>query len=290
MTRYPNYTPASTTNYADWGIDNDGNGFNIWKPFYSPNQGNFKFFIKEDGKVGINTGNPQQQLDVNGKVRAVQYLLTSDERYKSNIRPLENSMKRIMELNPVNYTFTQPINDQTSSFKEFPKQEQKILVYNNQTGLIAQDVQKIFPELVASDEKGYLSIDYIGLIPHLIQALQNQNQQIEQLKEQLNICCAIDNSGMRIKETDNLPFLEQNSPNPFSSKTSIKYYIPVECTESKIAIYALDGREIISFSLANKGYNSIDVEANTLQAGIYLYTLICDGKEVATKRMILTSK
>jgi Chaperone of endosialidase len=51
-----------------------------------------------------------------------------------------------------------------------------------QTGLIAQEVQKIFPELVQTDEKGFLSVNYIGLIPHLIEAVKELKDENNQLK------------------------------------------------------------------------------------------------------------
>jgi hypothetical protein len=51
-----------------------------------------------------------------------------------------------------------------------------------QTGLIAQEVQKIFPELVQTDEKGFLSVNYIGLVPHLIEAVKDLRDENSSLK------------------------------------------------------------------------------------------------------------
>ncbi len=50
-------------------------------------------------------------------------------------------------------------------------------------GLIAQDVEKIFPNLVSRDDKGYLSLNYTELIPVLINAVQEQNEKIKKLEE-----------------------------------------------------------------------------------------------------------
>ncbi len=49
--------------------------------------------------------------------------------------------------------------------------------------MMAQDVEKIFPNLVKKDEKGILSLNYIELIPILIQAMQEQNVRIKELEE-----------------------------------------------------------------------------------------------------------
>lgn len=53
-------------------------------------------------------------------------------------------------------------------------------------GLLAQDVQKLFPDLVKENGDGYLSVNYIELIPLLIQAVQELSGEVEELKKQLD--------------------------------------------------------------------------------------------------------
>ncbi len=48
------------------------------------------------------------------------------------------------------------------------------------------------------------------------------------------------------------------------------------------------GSQVKSFNINERGNASITIEGNSLEAGMYLYTLIVDGKEVNTKKMILT--
>ena len=59
--------------------------------------------------------------------------------------------------------------------------------YSNgrQIGVIAQDVEKIVPEIVSSDENGYKSVDYSKLAPLLIEAVKEQQKQIEELKSEI---------------------------------------------------------------------------------------------------------
>ncbi|MGR3810354.1 tail fiber domain-containing protein [Jiulongibacter sp. NS-SX5] len=86
---------------------------------------------------------------------------SSDRRLKKEIVALENSSQRLSNLEGVNYYWKDEHKDQQL-----------------QTGLIAQEVQRIFPELVNEGEDGYLSVNYIGLIPHLLEAykdLQKEN-------------------------------------------------------------------------------------------------------------------
>ena len=57
---------------------------------------------------------------------------------------------------------------------------------NLQSGVIAQEVQKIFPHLVTTSAEGSLSVNYIGLIPVLIESIKEQQHQIEKLTQLVN--------------------------------------------------------------------------------------------------------
>ena len=56
-----------------------------------------------------------------------------------------------------------------------------------QIGLIAQDVEKVLPELVNTDSEGFKSVDYTKLGPVLIEAIKEQQQQIDQLKKEIQM-------------------------------------------------------------------------------------------------------
>jgi hypothetical protein len=54
-----------------------------------------------------------------------------------------------------------------------------------QSGVLAQEIQKVFPELVKVDDKGTLSVNYSGLIPYVIEAAKTQQKEIEDLKKRM---------------------------------------------------------------------------------------------------------
>lgn len=296
---------ATTNPYCDFGIDLDGGGFNIFRGWPNAGWGNFKFFIKESNSyVGINTGTPSYLLDVNGSLRCYSFTNSSDERLKSNIKDIVNGLDVIQQLSPKIYDLAVPINDQSSSTKKLPEGANYVKpepeIFKNQTGFLAQDVKKTLPHIVSVDEQGYHSLNYIGLIPYLVDAIKEQNKQIEALQEQIQGCCSVYASdddtrarrgevstGSNANSVDDAS-LEQNAPNPFHQQTTIAYTIPENCRNSSIHIYNLNGAELRSYAISQKGRGSITVDAGSLKAGMYLYTLICDGKEVATKKMILT--
>lgn len=98
-------------------------------------------------------------LDVYGHVLADKVRGRSDSRLKSDIKDLENSLSVIKQL--VGKTYTQ---GNVQSF-----------------GLIAQDVRKVVPEVVSEDDRGYLNVSYIELIPFLIEAVKSLDNKIAYL-------------------------------------------------------------------------------------------------------------
>ena len=94
--------------------------------------------------------------------------VSSDARLKSNIIALEPTLIRLIKIEAKRYTML--------ADKE---QKEKI-------GLLAQEVQKVFPELVDEDKNGMLALNYQGLIPILIKALKEQNEMYKDLENQLS--------------------------------------------------------------------------------------------------------
>jgi hypothetical protein len=83
------------------------------------------------------------------------------------------------------------------------------------------------------------------------------------------------------------PSLEQNEPNPFSQTTIIRYYIPESAQRTNIVVKNMEGKTVGDFNITEKGHGSIQVNSGLLSAGSFYYSLIIDGIEVETKKMIL---
>lgn len=106
-----------------------------------------------------------------GIVSANNFFETSDKRLKKNIRPLNSCLPGITRLQGYTYNWKDPKNNP-----------------GLQTGLIAQEVEIHYPELVNTDKQGFKSVNYTGLIPHLIEAvkeLDQKTQEIAELKKEL---------------------------------------------------------------------------------------------------------
>ena len=81
--------------------------------------------------------------------------------------------------------------------------------------------------------------------------------------------------------------LYQNTPNPFDKSTVIRYVLPEGIQHAGIIIYNMNGEQLMAYDNL-QGSRQLEINGHILKAGIYLYSLIADGKEVDTKRMILT--
>lgn len=104
-------------------------------------------------KVGILKAPSSAELDVNGTIAYNGSLVDlSDERFKENIKPIENALSRLHTVNGVSFRMK---DDRTGKIEY---------------GVIAQDVEKQFPELVHEDN-GVKMVDYPGLIAPLIVAV-----------------------------------------------------------------------------------------------------------------------
>lgn len=148
--------------------------------------------------------------------------------------------------------------------------------------LIAQNVQSIIPEIVYQADSGFLPVNYAELIPYLIQAVKEQNGKIDSLSQLLSQKQFSTNV-----ITNAQGILYQNDPNPFSNSTKIKFYISDNVINAQLLIFDMNGTEKMQMPLDKKD-SYIYINSSQLIPGMYLYSLICDGKEVDTKKMILT--
>lgn len=144
-----------------------------------------KVRIDSAGNVGIGTTNPNgYKLYVNGTGWCNGAAVTSDQRFKTNINTLTSALNIIKKLNPKTYYFD------TSNVYGMNFSSQK------QFGFIAQDIEKILPELIYNasqlathDSTGavlteaitYKGLNYIGFIPIMMKGIQEQQQMIDSL-------------------------------------------------------------------------------------------------------------
>ena len=129
------------------------------------------------GNVGIGTTNPgSYQLYVNGPIFGTNLSETSDLRLKDHLMPLGGALEKVAQLNGVAFEW----NDEYRTLHP-------TAAAGTQIGLIAQEVEKVFPELVTMgpEAQHYKAVDYTRLAAVLVEAIKEQQAQIQELKAEV---------------------------------------------------------------------------------------------------------
>jgi len=132
--------------------------------------------ILPNGNVGIGVTAPTVKFQVagdatiSGKFNSNGIQESSDVRFKKNITPLSDALSNVMRLEGVSYNWKQ---------EEFPDRN---FGSQKEIGVIAQEIEKIYPELVGTDKDGYKSVQYSHLVPVLIEAIKEQQLLIVELE------------------------------------------------------------------------------------------------------------
>jgi hypothetical protein len=121
-------------------------------------------------------------------------------------------------------------------------------------------------------------------INNLLAEIVLLKQELAALKDQVN---GIKNGGISLIIPDDKS-LSQNSPNPFSKTTTVKYYHPATATSVILIIANWQGKMVQQYNLTGKTDQQVVISAGDLPSGTYYYSLIVDGKVTETKKMILT--
>jgi hypothetical protein len=280
------------------------------------NGNTFRFLSNNPGtEIGTSTDKIDFWYTGKGfnKLRAESYTKISDSNVKENIVPLLNGLDMVLQFNPYSY---------------YLKEDSGELSTKREYGFIAQEIEILLPELVdTSKDFLLLDYDQIipflvggikeqqeeivssgqqievlnNYTEELNRRIEELNQQIIMLNERISICCPKKNitDSITEKNTKELKskgqgdpnddiILYQNNPNPFNKNTIIKCKIPKENKDVKICVYNTQGIQVKCFNVTERGIVNIQIQANELSAGIYVYVLIVNGLAIDSKQMVIT--
>ncbi|MEO6287823.1 MAG: tail fiber domain-containing protein [Dyadobacter sp.] len=156
--------------------------------YFNDSQNNAEGFVgmKTDNEIGFYNANKWlfwMDNIGNSHIIGTNYN-TSDLRLKRDFSSLSNSLTKLSNLNGYHYFWKDSTLDQTL-----------------QTGLLAQEVEAMFPELVKTDDKGFKSVNYTGLIPHLIEAVKELKASVDYLQT-LNTAIKVQNEEFKARASD----------------------------------------------------------------------------------------
>ena len=170
---------------ARWIEDFDGGLYGADEGGRSGGTRSIGIIQDREGNVGIGAKDPGYGLDVVDDINSddcfreagaqVAGTCTSDIRLKKNIKPLQGSLDKILELEPVEFEWKEGIDELGGTIR---------YVEGRQVGLVAQDVEPVLPHLV-HERNGYLSVEYNlemqMMLVNAIQELKEENQELKQL-------------------------------------------------------------------------------------------------------------
>lgn len=250
--------------------------------------------------------------------------VSCDDRNKRSIGTIPYALPRLMNLTGVRYNYL-PVDNTVSSEAAdsrqsvgTPSEKEAAAMQcsadlraaraqgDTRYGLLASELARLFPEIVEQDDQGNQYVNYMELIPVMVSAIQELYSALESSGVTLGVMDEYEaylrsypsDSTAGGRQYANVPsgnpvlpsgaVLYQNSPNPFSSATVIEYYIPDSATTANLFIFTLNGELLETYPVTAFGHGSISIDGATLNAGMYLYSLVVDEQIVDTKRMILT--
>ena len=216
--------------------------------------------------------------------------ITSDARLKENVESLQNPLALLEQVNGVSYSYNlstleenreqdeskfsatldNGISGSSSDSEEImdaatiakinrDKQIQAEIdrreaaeASRKRIGFLAQDIQKVLPELVQTDENGMMSIDYIGFIPLIVESITS------------NIS-AVDGAKLYNREG-----------------ASVSYTLPATFVSASLQIFDVTGKPVKVIKLDNGSSNVVEVSRSELGYGTFIYTLFVDGKKADT--------
>lgn len=302
----PNYNPMYATPVCLISTLNQGAGYSYLNSY----QNKVNFYVNYDGQLYSKYG----------------LLTTSDSICKENISELEPTMSKIRRLHGVTFDYRNELPVQNRSafaaeeaVEELPMgatpeisrqiQEEKS---RKRIGLLAQEVERVFPEAVRTSydgTKGILYNDLVGVLIEgmkelqdslAVQVLRNDQmcRELEEIKSALfalanpqspapksNTSASPVNDGL----TQDGARLDQNTPNPFNQETEIGYRLPASANSASVCIYNLNGQQLKKYPLdIDRLTGVVTISASEFAPGMYIYSLVINNRVADSKRMTLT--
>ena len=251
-----------------------------------------------NGDYGVNTNGKYAgffygNIKVTGTISSPSYLTASDLRFMENVIPMSSTVRvkgetinNVMNMNVVKFNHAFPLEegpDTNTVAIEREAGERQLHI-----GLPAQELREMYPELVYEEQDGTLSINYVEMVPLLIRCIQELKQELDEVKGESEDHSQLSRSTSSVESTSNTTAkLFQNSPNPFTERTEIRFSLPDDARNAYIYIFDMTGKMLRQIPV-DSSMQAIAINGYELSAGIYLYSLVVNGKEIDTKRMILS--
>lgn len=232
------------------------------------------------------------KLDVNGVVRATGFFATSDKKFKKEIKDLEGALEKVNSLQGKKYHW----NKEEFKNKNFSDELQY--------GFIAQEVQEILPEIVIKDANGDLAMNYIALVPVLVEAIKEQQNEISETKDELkslledvkNLKNEVQILKEKLSDKELNESLENSTqtnllkvyPNPSKDEMNISFVNENISNDTKLMIYDMNGTFLSAINIQKSQNKTIEkkIRKEDFGSGVFIVSLVSEGKIKESKKVI----
>jgi hypothetical protein len=242
---------------------------------------------------------------VTGNMTVPNMFTATDSRLSDNLVSLgerdnggKATLENVLNMNVVEYNLKSQLSEEMPDIiapekaeeirtsYEFLKEKDEEMVSRRHFGVDAKELQKVYPDLVLEGQDGYLAVNYSELVPLLIRSIQALKQELDEVKSKSNArkraATGIDPS---LAASGNI--LYQNTPNPFKEQTVIRFKLAENTQDASICIFDMKGKLIKKLPISS-GMESVSIGGYELGEGMFLYSLIVNGQEIDTKKMVIT--
>ncbi|MCM0720867.1 tail fiber domain-containing protein [Parabacteroides sp. W1-Q-101] len=250
--------------------------------------------------------------------------ITSDARLKENVESLQNTLGIIDQLNGVSYNyklseinkyrepdgskFSQDLSTQKNTNSDLStnaaltEKEIQGKLYQSEIerkeaeeasrkriGFLAQDVEKVLPELVRTDENGIKSIDYTGFIPLIVESLKEMQQTIQDQQNEIENLRSLLPEGtksmLRSTSTNNINVVE-GAKLYNRAGTSVSYILPSAFSNAYLQVFDIAGRILKKITLTTPN-DIVEINPSEIGLGTFIYVLYVDGQKADTLKKII---
>ena len=250
--------------------------------------------------------------------------ITSDARLKENVESFQNTLGIIDQLNGVSYNyklseinkyrepdgskFSQDLSTQKNTNSDLStnaaltEKEIQDKLYQSEMerkeaeeasrkriGFLAQDVEKVLPELVRTDENGIKSIDYTGFIPLIVESLKEMQQTIQDQQNEIENLRSLLPEGtksmLRSTSTNNINVVE-GAKLYNRAGTSVSYILPSAFSNAYLQVFDIAGRILKKITLTTPN-DIVEINPSEIGLGTFIYVLYVDGQKADTLKKII---
>ena len=242
-------------------------------------------------------------VKVTGNITAPSVYIPVDSRLNENVVSLNergeesSTLDNLLAMNVIEYNMKSRLTDDFGIGQDKTEEEREAYEYlkkdemkmssRRHFGIDAEELQKVYPDLVLEGQDGYLAVNYVELVPVLIRSIQELKEELDEVKGTGEAQKAPSASGIANSKANAKNVLYQNTPNPFKEQTIIRFRLADDAQDAAICIFDMQGKMLRKLPISS-GDEQVGIGGYELGEGMFLYSLIVNGQEIDTKKMVIS--